>query len=162
MQPTLRPARPEDQDFLFQLYASTRMAEIAPLGWDESQKRAFLTLQFKAQQRWYETAYPLAEENIVMLDPRPVGRLILSRQDDAMILVDIALLPENRGQGFGTHLLQNVMRQCRSERLPLRLQVLKKNRAHRLYERLGFVTTGDDQVYLQMEWRPGEVDETGC
>jgi hypothetical protein len=30
---SLRPFRPEDQEFLFQLYASTRMHEIAGFGW---------------------------------------------------------------------------------------------------------------------------------
>jgi len=33
------------------------------------------------------------------------------------------------------------------------LQVLKTNRAARLYARLGFAPTGDNGLYLKMEWR---------
>jgi ribosomal protein S18 acetylase RimI-like enzyme len=33
----------------------------------------------------------------------------------------------------------------------VKLQVLKKNPAARLYERLGFVKTGEDDMYFHME-----------
>jgi len=36
----------------------------------------------------------------------------------------------------------------------LRLQVLNTNPAQRLYTRLGFIKTGEDQIYTQMELRP--------
>jgi hypothetical protein len=39
--------------------------------------------------------------------------------------------------------------------VPLRLQVLKTNPALSLYRRLGFATTGEDQMYIQMERQPG-------
>ena len=35
----------------------------------------------------------------------------------------------------------------------LHLEVMKNNRARFLYERLGFVTTGDSKFKLQMVWR---------
>jgi hypothetical protein len=36
----------------------------------------------------------------------------------------------------------------------LQLQVLNTNPAQRLYSRLGFIKTGEDQIYTQMELRP--------
>ncbi|HLW54116.1 MAG TPA: GNAT family N-acetyltransferase [Candidatus Angelobacter sp.] len=149
-----RPATPADKDFLFQLYAGTRMAEIAGFGWNEAQKQAFLTLQFTAQQRWYENAYPSAEQRVLLLESRAIGRTIVDRQMEAAILVDISLLPENRGQGIGTTVLRELLEQCRRYGVPFRLQVLRTNPAQRLYARLGFRKTGEDALYLQMEWRP--------
>jgi ribosomal protein S18 acetylase RimI-like enzyme len=35
--------------------------------------------------------------------------------------------------------------------VPVRLEVLKNNQAASLYERLGFVRTGDNGLYFQME-----------
>ena len=46
------------------------------------------------------------------------------------------------------------IRECEEKKLPLRLQVLRSNPALRLYERLGFVRTAEDQIYIQMEKRP--------
>jgi hypothetical protein len=43
---TLRPIRLEDQPFLYEVYASTRLEELAPLSWSADQQAAFLTQQF--------------------------------------------------------------------------------------------------------------------
>jgi ribosomal protein S18 acetylase RimI-like enzyme len=152
--PTLRPSSPADQDFLFQLYASTRQAEFAALGWDSAQLEPLLRMQFSAQQRWYETAYARAEQQIVILGEAPIGRIIVHREADAMTLVDISLLPACRGRGIGGALIRDLIATCGQQRVRLRLQVLKTNPAARLYERLGFVRTGEDGMYLQMEKQP--------
>jgi len=154
---TTRPALPEDKDFFFHLYVGTREQELPAFGWNDQQKQAFLQMQFNAQQRWYETAYPQAEWRIVMLEGKPVGRTIVDRGEAGATLVDIALIPETRGAGLGTRLMQELLERCHAEAIPMRLQVLKTNPAQRLYQRLGFRTVGEDQLYLQMEWRPSEI-----
>ncbi|HEU4413451.1 MAG TPA: GNAT family N-acetyltransferase [Candidatus Angelobacter sp.] len=151
----LRPYRADDQEFLFKLYASTRQQEIAAFGWPEAQQQAFLRMQFTTQQRWYASAYPEAEHQIIEREGVAVGRLLVLRQAGSVLLVDIALLPDSRGLGIGTELIGQLVRECRAEKLPLRLQVLKANPAMKLYERLGFAKTGEDQVYVQMEKSPG-------
>jgi ribosomal protein S18 acetylase RimI-like enzyme len=151
---SLRPFRPEDQEFLFQLYASTRMHEIAGFGWPAAQQEMFLQMQFNAQRRSYESAYKDAEHQIVELDGQPIGRLMVLREKDFALLVDIALLAEHRGRGVGGRLVRELMQQCARDGVTLRLQVLKSNPALRLYERLGFIRTGEDQMYVQMERQP--------
>lgn len=151
---SLRPYRADDQDFLFELYASTRADEIAPFGWPPAQQEAFLRMQFTAQQRWYGMTYAQAEHQIIEQDGAAIGRMIVFRQQPAAVLVDIALLPEHRGQGIGGDLIRQLIQQCDQQKLPLRLQVLKTNPALRLYERLGFIRTEEDQIYIQMERLP--------
>ena len=150
----LRPAHPNDQEFLFQLYASTRLHEIAAFGWPEAQQQAFLRMQFNAQQQWYKMSYEHADHQIIEHDGVPVGRLLVFRQPTSVLLVDIALLPEFRKQGIGGELIRKLIQECDQQKLPLRLQVQRVNPAQRLYERLGFKKTGDDQMYLQMERLP--------
>src|SRR5205823_13362995 len=75
MRITLRPASPEDQDFLFRLYAGTRQEELAPFGWPPAQQEMFLRMQFSAQQRWYGEAYGQASHHIILLDEKPIGRI---------------------------------------------------------------------------------------
>jgi GNAT superfamily N-acetyltransferase len=166
---SLRAYRPDDQDFLFQLYASTRMDEIAPFGWPAAQQEAFLRMQFNAQQRWYESAYAGSEHQIVERDGQPVGRLLVLwekaiwekamreealRDKSSAVLVDISLLKEHRGQGIGGKLVDDLIQECSRSGVTLKLQVLKTNPALRLYERLGFTRAGEDQMYIQMERRP--------
>jgi ribosomal protein S18 acetylase RimI-like enzyme len=149
-----RPVRPDDQEFQFKLYATTRQAEIAAFGWSSAQQEAFLRMQFAAQQNWYRTAYPLAAWEIIELDQAPVGRMIVLQGRESITLVDIALLSEHRGQGIGGGLVRELLEEGRDAMVPVRLQVLKSNPAARLYQRLGFVKTGEDEMYLQMEKRP--------
>ncbi len=155
MPPILRPFRADDQEFLYRLYASTRLHEISAFGWPEAQQQAFLRMQFNAQQRWYEMSYGQADHQIIEQDGVSIGRIIVLRKPESVLLVDIALLPEFRGKGTGGELLRKLVQECDSQKLPLRLQVQRGNPAQRLYERLGFTKTEEDQIYLQMEKLPG-------
>ncbi len=150
----LRAYQDTDRDFLFRLYSSTRAQEIAPFGWPPAQQEAFLRMQFTAQQRWYSMSYEQAEHQIIEEGGVPIGRIMVLRQPPAAVLIDIALLPEHRGKGIGGELIRQVIQQCDQQGLPLRLQVLRANPALRLYERLGFVRTQEDQIYIHMERSP--------
>ncbi len=153
MNVTLCPFSSEHQEFLYRLYASTRQQEFASLSWPAAQLETFLRMQFNAQQRWYETAYPGAEHQIILLDGEPIGRILVDHGQNAALLVDIALLTERRNQGIGARLLGELIEQSEKTNMPIRLQVMKTNPARRLYERLGFVKTGEDEMYFQMERR---------
>ena len=151
---TLRPIRPEDEEFLFNVYASTRLDELAALGWSDAQREAFLRMQFRAQQQSYLAQFPMADFAIILRDERPIGRLYIERRADEMRGIDIALLPEYRQAGIGTAILQDLLAEAPRAGKPFRIHVEKLNRAQRLYERLGFTTLDDDGAYLFMEWRP--------
>ena len=88
-----------------------------------------------------------------MREATPIGRMIIHSGEVATSLVDISLLPAHRNQGIGGALVRNLLEQCSRARTPVKLQVLKNNPAARLYERLGFVKTGEDEMYFQMEKR---------
>src|SRR5262249_5482066 len=142
-----RPVRPNDQEFQFRLYASTRQAEIAGFGWSSAQQEAFLRMQFDAQQNWYRTAYPQATWAIVGLEQTTVGRMSVQRGAESMTLVDISLLSEHHGRGIGGSLVRELLEESGKKGVPVRLQVLKTNAAARLYARLGFIKTSEDDLY---------------
>jgi ribosomal protein S18 acetylase RimI-like enzyme len=149
---TLRPEQPQDESFLFEVYASTRQEELDAWGWPPEMRRQFLTMQFKASQGLHN-AFPDAEFQIVMLDGSNAGRMVVHRTREALHLVDIALLPQHRNAGIGAALMQRVFGEAAATKRPLRLLVLKSNRAARFYSRLGFVKTGETEMHLEMEWR---------
>jgi ribosomal protein S18 acetylase RimI-like enzyme len=153
---TLRATTPDDRSFLLTVFASTRADELAALGWDPAQSEAFIQMQFCAQQQNYSARYPAAENSIILLGERPIGRMLVERTEQAIDLVDIALLAEHRGSGIGSFLICGLLDEARAARKSVRLAVYKLNPAVRLYERLGFSLIAEDAVYSEMAWAPAE------
>ncbi len=153
---TLATAGAADEPFLRSVYASTRADELALVAWTPGQKQAFVDMQYDAQFRHYSAYYPRATWSVILREGVPIGRLIVQRGENALQLMDIALLPEFRGAGTGTAVLRDLMAQARQAGLPLVLHVENFNPARRLYERLGFRVCAESSIYLEMEWRPEE------
>ena len=149
-----RPIRPDDEAFLYEVYASTRTEELAVVDWDEAQKAAFLHMQFEAQHQFYQERYTQTDILIILRDAVPVGRLYVARWQDEIRIVDIALLPPYRNAGIGTAILRDLLAEAAAAHKPVRIHVEKFNPALRLYERLGFAPIEDKGVYLFMEWAP--------
>lgn len=149
---TVRPEQPQDEAFLFELYSSTRQEEMDAWGWPPEMRSNFLAMQFKASQG-YHTAFPKAEFQIVLLNGTKAGRIIVDRTPEELHLLDIALLPQYRNAGIGAALLQRIFGEAAATNKPLRLQVLRGNRAERFYQRLGFKKTGETELHFDMEWR---------
>ena len=148
----LRPAQEDDLPFLYRVYASTRQEELALVDWDEAQKEWFLRMQFDLRTRSYAQAVPEADCQVILRDGHPIGRLMVNRAPDQILLVDIALLPEHRNAGIGTALVKTVLSEAASAGKPVVLHVEKFNRARSLYERLGFSIFERSDVYLEMRW----------
>ncbi len=150
---TLRPVQPDDEAFLFDLYAGTRRDEMAAWGLDDVMLAQMLRMQFAGQQGTYRAQFPEADHHIILRHERPIGRLLVDRSGAEVVLVDVALVAEARGSGIGTRLLRALQAEAAEKGVPLRLKVVLTNPARRLYQRLGFVGLDDDGVYEQMEWR---------
>lgn len=153
---TLRSAVPDDEAFLYELYGSTRREEMDAWGWDSAQEQMFLKLQFTAQRRHHDIAFPGADHQIILSGNRPIGRILVFRTAREIRLVNIALLPEHRACGIGSSLIRGLVQEAKAEGKPVTLHVDKLNRAARLYQRLGFSITGDTGTDHKMEWRPDE------
>jgi ribosomal protein S18 acetylase RimI-like enzyme len=152
---SLRPEHPDDEAFLFAVYASTREEELAITGWDEATRTAFLNMQFRAMRVGYRSSFPQAQFSIVLCDGCPVGRLVVDRTNDEIHVVDVALLPACRSRGIGTVLMRDLCVEAERRGRPIRLRVLKNSPALRFYQRLGFKPIAELDFDVQMEWRSG-------
>jgi len=150
----MRPVMPEDHDFMLSLYDSTR-DDLDIAGLDPIQRQQLVRMQFMAKAAQYRQTYPKAEDNVVMSETRPVGRMMVNRADREITLVDVALLPEYRNLGIGTKLVRALTDEASRLGKIVRLRVLEGNAAIRVYERLGFARTNDDGTYLEMKWTGG-------
>ena len=150
-----RRMRPEaDLPFLFRLYASTREEELAPVPWSAEQKAAFLAQQFQAQHSHYMQHMPQADWMVIELGGQPVGRLYLDTREAELRIVDIALMPAQRGRGLGRAILEDILELAERSGRGVGIHVEQFNPAMRLYQRLGFVKCGATGVYHLMRWDP--------
>lgn len=142
---TLRTARDEDLGFLFELLKAALGPYVeATFGaWKEEEQRA----------RFFATTVPEAHQ-VVELDGRPIGCLLVTRNAEEIRLQRMFLLPEFQGRGIGTHLVEQLIAEARQAGLPLRLRVFHVNPAQRLYRRLGFAVTGETETHVLMAYDP--------
>lgn len=158
---TFRRVSAADEPFLFRLYASTRIEELAPVPWPEAQKAAFLDMQARAQHADYRQNYPDADWLVIARGGADIGRLYLQRGDNSgnsrHHIIDIAFLPQCRGQGFGGALLRDLLDDAGRAGKAMSIYVEKANPAMRLYERLGFTRIDEQGVYDLMRWAPAET-----
>jgi ribosomal protein S18 acetylase RimI-like enzyme len=150
----LRPVRPGDQGLLFRVFAGARDEELAAVPWDDAQKDAFLRAQFNAQAQWYRQHYTGASYNVIEIDDEPCGRLYVYRGDAEIRIMEIALLPAHRGNGVGSSLLRDVIREADTDGKRVSVHVERFNPALRLYESLGFSVAEDNGVYVLLERAP--------
>jgi len=150
---TLRTENPGDEEFLYQLYATTRDYEMVHVPWSDEQKQLFLRQQCQAQLKHYRTYYYDAEFRIIEFEGNRIGRLYVHRTLKAWCLIDISLLREYRGAGIGTELTSEFLQQAAAAGKSVTLHVEHMNPARRLYERLGFRMIEDKGIYWMMEWR---------
>jgi ribosomal protein S18 acetylase RimI-like enzyme len=135
---TLRPITHADQEFLLRLYGSTREDELKQVPWTVEQKDAFVRQQFAAQHAWWTEHYQGASFDLVLSGGEPVGRLYVDRWETEIRIVDVAVVPEWRGQGIGERLIRAVFAEGDAAGKQVSIHVEQYNRARRLYERLGF------------------------
>jgi ribosomal protein S18 acetylase RimI-like enzyme len=153
---TLRAATTEDEPLLFEIYASTRLPELAFVPWDDNQKLAFMKMQFDVRQQQYRNAYRDAISSIILQQGQPIGALLVEIREDAIALIDIALLPAHRNSGVGGQVVRALMDEAKVAGKMIRLYVFGTSAAVRFYERLGFRKVSDDGAYLEMTWQPSQ------
>jgi predicted acetyltransferase/GNAT superfamily N-acetyltransferase len=136
----LRPARRDDFAFCRRVCHGTMRWIIEQLfGWDDTKQAE----KFASQWR-------LDETRIITYAGDDVGWLQTKPGEDAVFLGSIYLDTPFHGRGIGTLVIQAVIDEARRYGKSVTLDVVKINPARRLYERLGFRTTSEDEYKFYM------------
>lgn len=144
MEVNLRPAKPEDADFLYYLLKAAMQEYVTQTyGWDELW-----------QQAHFQETFDPDRQQVIVLDGRDIGVIAVERKDTELFLAKIYLLPEYQNRGIGTRLIQVLLQEAFDQYLPVKLRVLKVNPARKLYERLGFKVVEEADTHYLMEAVP--------
>jgi ribosomal protein S18 acetylase RimI-like enzyme len=151
---TLRPIADSDRDFLLDVYASTREAEMALVPWSAEQKEAFVRMQFLAQTEHYAADHPRATHEIICRDGSSAGRLYLDRREHEFHILDITVLPQHRRAGIGTFILRRVHEEAQSSGKPVTIYVESFNPSLQLFRKLGFQPVSENGFHWLLSRPP--------
>jgi len=152
MEITLHEARPEDEQFLREVYACTRADEMAMVPWSEELRNAFLKMQFDAQDAHYRSHYPTASFDVIEVDGEPVGRLYVAREAELIRILDIVVLPQRRGNGVGTRLLADILKEAGETGKMVQVYVESFNPSLSSFEKRGFKRIAEEGVNFLLQW----------
>jgi len=153
---TLRPEEGGDKAFRYELFCQSRPPEWYQVEFPPGMFEQLMQHQFAAQSGSYPLQFPNARFDIIELDGRPIGRIVVDRPGHEVHIVDQAITPEDRNRGIGTSIMRALMEEAAAAGVPVRLQVSSANDPSlKLYSRLGFKRVSDNLAYIDMEWRGG-------
>jgi len=146
MRLSARPATPSDVDFARETHhGAYRDVVIAQFGaWDTA-----------AQDRYFDSDWHGAKFDIILCDDMPCGFAAVEFRTDDVHVRELVIHPRWQNQGIGTAFLKQVMDSAAQKGLPVRLGTFHRNRALKLYQRLGFREIGRTEIHILMEWSAG-------
>jgi GNAT superfamily N-acetyltransferase len=142
-----RPAQASDESLLREVFASTRAQDLALLGMEPVVLSTLVQMQFEAQRHHYTRAHAGCMAWVVeraaagSSAPQALGHMWLHLDASGLRLMDIAVLPAQRGQGIAAICVQALLHLADAHGWPVHLHVLADDAIRHWYARLGFVTT---------------------
>jgi GNAT superfamily N-acetyltransferase len=145
---TLRPATPVDFDYCANVYFSGMGRIIQELKLDLAAQATSL------RQEWEST-----QVRIIVSDSVDVGWLQIIPHADALFLAQFFVEGPFQGHGIGTEVMERLIGEGTRAGQAIALSVVKTNPALRLYQRLGFGITHEDDRKFYMRREPDAADQ---
>jgi ribosomal protein S18 acetylase RimI-like enzyme len=138
-----RDASAADFAFLQRLHRAGMKSHVAQIwGWDE-----------EAQERLLRERFDPKLLSVIRCGGEDVGILQVTRSPGAIRLEQILIDPTHQRRGIGTAILGALVAEAAAGGASLSLSVLEPNPAKALYERVGFVVVGTDDIRYEMVYR---------
>jgi ribosomal protein S18 acetylase RimI-like enzyme len=139
---TLRPAEVKDFDFCANLYFA---------GMEETIRE--LRLNRATQVASFRQQWAVEQVRIIVRDGSDIGWLQSRVEGDSLFLAQLFVADSFQRQGNGTEVIGRLIDEAGCMRRAVTLGVVKTNPARRLYERLGFRVTREDdrKFYMRRE-----------
>ena len=136
----LRPALDHDFEYCRRLYFDG-------MGWiiDE------LHLDRTAQETGFRQQWNTAQVRIVLFDGTDVGWVQTVRADNELFVGQMFVESLFQRKGIGTQVMKRLISEATAFNLAVRVNVVRINPARRLYERLGFRVTHEDDRKFYMK-----------
>jgi ribosomal protein S18 acetylase RimI-like enzyme len=116
-----------------------------------------LHLDKAAQEIGFQQQWDPAQVRIMVFDDADIGWLQTITQDDELFVAQMFVDRPFQRRGIGTEVMKRLIGAAAQANRTVRLNVAKINPARRLYERLGFQVTHEDDRKFYMKLDPKEA-----
>lgn len=137
---SLRPVRADDFEYCERLYFDGMNSVIEELKLDRA-----------AQARGFREQWVMTESQIITLNDSDVGWLQIKILDEGLFIGQLFVDAAFRRRGIGTAVMERIIAEAERTKRPLLLAVVKSNPAVRLYRRLAFQVTHEDERKFYMK-----------
>jgi len=139
-----RRADKKDMPWAYALFKDNLQVYIRQTwGWDEV-----------FQRHSFEENLPASAWQIACHDQTEVGAYCLKQHHDHLHLAMLLVVTDRQRQGIGSQIINHLKQQAIERGMPLRLNVLRSNPAHRFYRTAGFVLEDQDADRFCFCWSP--------
>jgi GNAT superfamily N-acetyltransferase len=107
-----------------------------------------------AQETSFRQQWHAAQVRIIVLGGTDVGWLQAITQDNELFIAQMFVDGPFQRRGIGTEVMRRLIGEAAEANLAVRLNVVRINPARRLYERLGFRVTHEDDRKFYMKRDP--------
>jgi GNAT superfamily N-acetyltransferase len=154
-----RPERPDDEQFLFALFAAHNGAMLRQGGIPAAMIETLLEAQFRSQSATYRTMFPDAIYSIIALEGEEIGRFIEQDESEVVYFVDFLLAPRHQAKGFGPAITWALMQEWAARGRGTRVEVMINNApCLKMCGRLGFTQSEpDERGYVELRWYPPQL-----
>ena len=118
-----------------------------------------LKLDVAKRRESFPLQWRLEQVRVIPLSGKDVGWLQIARTDDAIFLGQLYLTGLFKRKGIGTQVLRMLIEESELSAKAITLGVVKIDPARRLYERMGFGLTHEDQHKVYMRRGPDRRGE---
>ena len=133
----MRQAKLEDIDFLNRIHT-------------ENMKK-YVEKVYPWNPTLFRDRFSPQDYQLIALKERIIGFVKVVRSDTEIYLGEIQIDRHYQKQGIGTNLIKSLIKEAKTDRKKLWLQVVKGNPAERLYKRLGFNVFEESYSHKKME-----------
>ncbi len=138
---TIRQATENDYELVYEIKKRALGKYVDQTwGWDEEEQREYHKNDFNA-----------SEVEILQYAQEDMGVLVVTRTLELIEINEIYIDPKFQNKGIGTSIMSDILKEAENAKIPVKLQFLKVNPVRALYEKLGFVITGENEHHFLME-----------
>tara|TARA_R110002012_G_scaffold271516_1_gene456689 strand:+ start:578 stop:1033 length:456 start_codon:yes stop_codon:yes gene_type:complete len=137
-----RPAKYEDWKLTFEFKKDGLKSYVEKIwGWDE-----------KTQRKMHKENFDPKKTEIIQLENSEIGYLTIRTSDSEIYLENLILGKEFQSNGFGTKIMDLIIKKSEKERKSIGLRMFKENkRAKKFYENLGFTKISESENHYEMK-----------
>jgi ribosomal protein S18 acetylase RimI-like enzyme len=127
MKLTYQKATEEDMDFLLWLRKQTMVEHLIHAGKEVNEENLLDRIN-----------YHFEDAEIILLKNQKIGLLKLAENENEIEILQIQIEPNHQNKGIGKEIIQAIIQKAFTKNIPVKLSVLKVNKAQNLYKTLGF------------------------